>query len=320
MSTLASVLPKTEFAAELRWGLTRPRQKELHSKYLYDELGSALFDAITYLPEYGLTRADARLLRTHSPDIAAALPSPVRVVELGSGNGTKTRHILQALRQMQACVDYHPIDVSAAALARCERELADVAIVLPCQLSYLDGVTQAVQHRNPGETLFVLFLGSTIGNFERACAHGFLCDLRRRLKPGDALLIGADLEKPVDQMLAAYDDPTGVTAAFNLNLLGRMNRELGANFNLRAFQHVAIYNAKERRIEMYLRSLTDQTVSIPDADLMVHFAAGETIWTESSHKFSPEELPGMAAAAGFRAYEQWIDREWTFAESLWFAC
>jgi L-histidine N-alpha-methyltransferase len=320
MSTLASVLPKTEFAEEVRWGLTRPLQRELHSKYLYDDLGSALFDAITFLPEYGLTRADARLLVTYSRDIAAIVPGPVRVVELGSGNGSKTRHVLQALRQLQPRVFYHPIDVSASALSRCERELADVATVLPSPNSYLDGVTQAVQQRQPGETLLVLFLGSTIGNFERPCAHAFLCDLRRRLNRGDALLVGADLQKPVERMLAAYDDPTGVTAAFNLNLLGRVNRELGANFNLRAFQHVALYNEKERRIEMHLLSSTDQTVFIAEADFTVRLAAGETIWTESSHKFSPDELPHMAEAAGFRVRDQWVDREWPFAESLWFAC
>jgi L-histidine Nalpha-methyltransferase len=319
MSTPASVLPKTEFADEVRCGLTRPIQKELHSKYLYDDLGTALFDAITFLPEYGLTRADARLLESYSPDIVSLVPGPVRVLELGSGNGTKTRHILRALRRLQR-VFYHPIDVSVSALARCERELADVASVLPSASSYLDGVTQAVRHRKLGETLLVLFLGSTIGNFERPWAHAFLCELRQRLKPGDALLVGADLEKPVDRMLAAYDDAAGVTAAFNLNLLGRVNRELGADFNLRAFQHVALYNEKERRIEMHLLSSVDQTVSIPAADLTVRFTTGETVWTESSHKFSLDELPSMAAASGFRLRDQWVDREWPFAESLWFAC
>ena len=319
MSTLASVSSKTEFACDVRWGLTRSR-KELHSKYLYDELGSALFDAITFLPEYGLTRADTRLLRAYAPDIAAAVPGPARVIELGSGSGTKTRHILEALRRLQASVYYHPIDLSASALDRCEHELADVAAVEPSLSSYLNGVGQIVERRKTGETLLVLFLGSTIGNFERACALEFLRDLRQLLRPGDALLVGADLEKPIHRTLAAYDDPTGVTAAFNLNLLGRVNRELGADFNLRAFRHVAIYNERERRVEMHLLSPADQTVSIPGAELTVDFRAGETIWTESSHKFSPEELPRMAKAAGFRMRDQWIDPEWPFAESLWFAC
>ena len=308
-----------EFAADVRAGLTKPVQKELHSKYLYDELGSALFDAITLLPEYGLARADVRLLRAYAPEIAAAIPSPVRVVELGSGNGTKTRHILQAVRRLEPSVFYHPVDVSAAALARCERELADVACVLPSMRSYLDGVADAVRYRQPGETLLVLFLGSTIGNFERPCGEAFLKDLRRRLLAGDALLVGADLVKSRRRMLLAYDDPTGVTAAFNLNLLGRVNRELGANFNLRAFEHVAIYSDPERRIEMHLRSITDQTVSIPGADCTINFTAGETVWTESSHKYSVTELPAMAESTGFRVHQQWIDQEWPFVESLWIA-
>jgi len=324
MSTQASVLPKIEnadlreFAGDVRWGLSQPVQKELHSKYLYDELGSALFDAITFLPEYGLTRADARLLRTYAVDIAESVPGPVRVVELGSGSGTKTRYILQAIRQRQAHVAYHPIDVSAAALSRCVRELADVASVLPSRNSYLDGVMDAVHRRRPGETLLVLFLGSTIGNFERPSARAFLSDLQKQLQSGDALLVGADLEKSSERMVAAYDDPTGVTAAFNLNLLGRMNRELGANFTLRAFRHVARYNEEERRIEMHLLSLKDQTISIPGAEFTACFAAGETIWTESSHKFSPDDLPRMAGAAGFRVCDQWVDPEWPFVESLWY--
>jgi dimethylhistidine N-methyltransferase len=323
MSTQASVLPKIEnadlreFAGDVRWGLSQPVQKELHSKYLYDELGSALFDAITFLPEYGLTRADARLLRTHAADIAESIPGPIRVVELGSGSGTKTRYILQAVRQRQAHVAYHPIDVSPAALSRCVRELADVAAVLPSRNSYLDGLTDAVHRRRPGETLLVLFLGSTIGNFERPSARAFLSDLQKRLQPGDALLVGADLEKSPELMVTAYDDPAGVTAAFNLNLLGRVNRELGANFNLRAFRHVARYNEEERRIEMHLLSLKDQTVSIPSAEFTACFAAGETIWTESSHKFSQDDLPRMAGHAGFRVCDQWVDQEWPFVESLW---
>jgi L-histidine N-alpha-methyltransferase len=302
-----------EFASDVCSGLAKP-QKELHSKYLYDELGSSLFEAITHLPEYGLTRADERLLRRHAGDIASLLPSPLAVIELGSGVGQKTRHLLQA---MGGGVRYYPIDVSGDALARCERDLSDIAEVHPLEQSYLDGMARATAERQSGESFLVMFLGSTIGNFERKCAHTFLRDLRRALLPGDMLLIGADLVKERDRMLIAYDDPTGVTGAFNLNLLGRINRELGGDFQLRDFEHQARWNEDQRRIEMHLRSRMNQTAVIAEADLTVTFRAGETIWTESSHKFQLPELDAMAEQAGFSVQDQWIDRDWPFAENLW---
>ena len=303
-----------EFASDVRLGLTKP-QKELHSRYLYDELGSALFEAITHLPEYGLTRADERLLQAHAAEIASVLPPRVTVIELGSGIGQKTRHLLQALPD--PALRYFPIDVSADALARCERDLMDVAAVHPLQQSYLNGMSRAVALRRPGESLLVLFLGSTIGNFERPCALEFLRNVRHSLQPGDWLLIGADLVKDREQMLNAYDDPAGVTAAFNLNLLGRVNRELGGSFELRNFEHRALWNEAERRIEMHLRSRVSQSVFIAGADLQVAFRPGETIWTESSHKFNAGEMPAMAEQAGFRVEAEWIDSAWPFIESLW---
>jgi L-histidine N-alpha-methyltransferase len=308
-----------EFASDVRTGLAKP-QKELHSKYLYDELGSSLFEAITHLPEYGLTRADERLLRRHAGDIASLLPSPVAVIELGSGVGQKTRHLLEAIggpALNQDSLRYYPIDVSADALARCERDLSDIAQVYPLVQSYLDGMARATAARQPGESFLVMFLGSTIGNFERTCASEFLRDLRRSMLPGDMLLIGADLVKERDRMLVAYDDPTGVTGAFNLNLLGRINRELGADFQLRDFEHQARWNEQQRRIEMHLRSRLNQTVFIAEADLTVTFRADETIWTESSHKFQLPELDGLAEQAGFGVACRWIDRDWPFAENLW---
>jgi dimethylhistidine N-methyltransferase len=302
-----------EFACEVRNGLGKP-QKELHSKYLYDDLGSSLFEAITHLPEYGLTRADERLLRLHSRAIAAQLPPNLAVIELGSGVGQKTRHLIQAIGSNPR---YYPIDVSAEALGRCERDLSDIADVHPLVQSYLDGMAQATAERRQGEAFLVMFLGSTIGNFERKCALEFLRDLRRSLLPGDSLLIGTDLVKELDRMLVAYDDPTGVTGAFNLNLLGRINRELGGDFRLRQFEHQARWNHEQRRIEMHLRSRLNQTVSIPEADLTVSFRAGETIWTESSHKFQLSELKTIAEETGFQVDDQWIDLDWPFAENLW---
>ena len=327
MSTPASAWSRTdaqsdphlrEFAAEVRADLSKP-QKELHSKYLYDELGSALFEAITRLPEYGLTRADERLLCAHAEDITKLIAVPAGVIELGSGTGEKTRSILSALGQHGSKVHYLPIDVSPNALARCQRDLSDVAEVHPIAQSYLDGMASAVGRRPAEEPLLVLFLGSTIGNFERPRGVEFLQALRRLLQPGDALLLGADLVKDRDQMLRAYDDSIGLTAAFNLNLLARINRDLGANFELHNFQHEARWNERERRIEMHLRSRVNQTAFIAEADFTVRLQAGETIWTESSHKFQLHEICEMAGQTGFRVQAQWVDREWPFVESLWVA-
>lgn len=308
-----------EFASDVRVGLAKS-QKELHSKYLYDELGSSLFEAITHLPEYGLTRADERLLRFHAPEIASLLPAHLAVIELGSGVASKTRHLLEAIaasRGAEPPLRYYPIDVSWDALARCKRDLSDIAEVYPLVQSYLDGMARATFQRQPGESFLVVFLGSTIGNFEPKCALEFLRDVRRSLVPGDLLLIGADLVKDPHRMLVAYDDPTGVTGAFNLNLLGRINRELGADFKLRDFEHQARWNEDHRRIEMHLRSRLNQTAFIAEADLTVSFRAGETIWTESSHKFQAAELDALAAETGFTVVGQWMDRDWPFAENLW---
>ncbi len=307
----------SEFASDVRVGLSKPR-KELHSKYLYDQIGTALFEAITFLPEYGLTRADERLLVSYAGEIAAALEGPIDVMELGSGSGRKTRSILQAVGNNQPQnLLYYPIDVSTEALGRCLLELHGLADIIPLEETYLAGVDKAVASRRPGHSFLVLFLGSTIGNFERRCAEAFLRDLRQRLQPGDALLLGADLVKSPERLILAYDDPTGVTAAFNLNLLGRVNRELGANFDLRAFQHQAIYNENERRIEMHLHALADQDVTILAADFSIHIRAGETIWTESSHKFSLQELPVLAERTGFAPLKHWVDQDWPFVEALW---
>jgi L-histidine N-alpha-methyltransferase len=294
-----------EFACEVRAGLSKA-QKELPSKYLYDDLGSALFDAITVLPEYGLTRADQRVLERCAREIPLEFST---VAEFGSGSGRKTRAILEAL----APGDYFPIDVSMHALERCRRELCALARVEPIDASYINGLDRVPRN---GEPLLVLFLGSTIGNFDARCRTDFLRQVRDRLRVGDALLIGCDLMKPVDTLLDAYDDPSGVTASFNLNLLGRINRELGGDFDLRAFAHQAAWNPAERRIEMHLRSRVDQTV-IREAQFECSFRADETIWTESSHKFEADEIARIAHESGFTQEAQWIDGDWPFAENLW---
>ena len=306
-----------EFAADVRAGLTKPGQKELLSKYLYDNVGSALFEVICHLPEYGLTRADERLLRRHAGDIVERLATPIAVAELGSGSGKKTRQILEALCRRQR-TRYYPIEISPTALAMCERELSDIDCIsiLGFEREYLDGLLEVAAERRPGQHLLVLFLGSTIGNFDRMAGLKFLNQVRRILQPGDSLLLGTDLEKPSSQLLAAYDDELGVTAAFNLNLLARINRELGGDFDLAYFEHVAKINHHTRSVEMHLRSTRRQTVSIPAAELTVEFLEGETIWTESSHKYSPDEICRMASTAGFRCEVQWIDDQGPFAENL----
>lgn len=308
----------SEFARDVRAGLTRASQKTLPCRYFYDDVGSALFEAITCLPEYGLTRADARILQEHASDLVDLLPPNVITVELGSGTGAKTRPILEALDRRQLPV-YYPIDVSRSALAKCAQDFAPFGTVTPIEASYLDGLRQVAERRAPGQTLLVLFLGSTIGNFEPESAIDFLLAIRVVLQPGDALLLGTDLVKPVKQMLAAYDDPTGVTAAFNLNILARINRELEADFDLRQFEHVARYTEESQRIEMHLRSKLYQIVSIKRADLIVDFVPNETICTEACHKFMPEQIRNIARISGFRVESQWMDVDWPFAENLMIA-
>jgi L-histidine N-alpha-methyltransferase len=306
-----------EFADAVREALTKPRQKELPSKYLYDEVGSALFEAICVLPEYGLTRADARLLEKYAKEIVARLPFPIRVAELGSGSGKKTRWILEALSRRQKTY-YYPIEISPSALAACEKELGqiDLVSIVGYEQPYLEGLRAVAGGRDEQDHLLVLFLGSTIGNFDREAGEAFLREVRAILEPGDVLLLGTDLVKSAADQLLAYDDPAGVTAAFNLNLLARINRELEANFDLSCFRHEARWNAVERRVEMHLRSVRRQLVEIPVAGFGVMIDAGETIWTESSHKYQPQEVLAMAERTGFRCDRQWIDKEWPFAQNL----
>src|SRR5580658_4824807 len=295
------------FACDVRDGLSKP-QKELPCQYFYDEVGSALFEAITVLPEYGLTRADARLVRRLAPDLAGYFAGQPIVAELGSGSGSKTRWILESLAR-GGPLTYCPIDISATALDRCAQELAPFGEIVPIEDSYLTGLRRAICHRRSGQPLLVMFLGSTIGNFERADASDFLREIRGCLMPGDALLLGTDLIKPVARMILAYDDPAGVTAAFNLNLLARINRELDADFVLRNFAHEARFDERHGRIEMHLRSTVAQTVTIRAANFCCDLRKDETIWTESCYKFRPEEICEMANQVGFHCAARWIDEE-----------
>ena len=307
----------SEFAADVRESLTKPGQRELPSKYLYDEVGSALFEAICVLPEYGLTRADTRLLQQYSEEIVNRLPSPVRVAELGSGSGKKTRWILEALSRRQITY-YYPIEISPHALAACEKELAhiDLVSVVGYEQPYLEGLRSVAEGRDERDHVLVLFLGSAIGNFDRDAGEEFLRQVRATLRPGDALLLGTDLEKPVDLQLLAYDDPAGVTAAFNLNLLARINRELGADFDLSCFRHEARWNYADRRIEMHLRSTCRQSVRIHSSNLRIVLDEDETIWTESSYKYTEAGIRDLAGRAGLELARTWSDREDRFSVNL----
>lgn len=309
-----------DFAAEVVVGLNQPGQKELPSKYLYDEVGSALFDVICLLPEYGLSRAGMRLLQRHSHEIVSLLPSPVIVAELGSGSGQKTRLLLEALSRRQR-VNYYPIDISGSALSRCRQEIGQIdnVSIVGFERAYLDGLQEVSARRREGERILVLFLGSTIGNFDRPAGDQFLREVRAILREGDALLLATDLEKPIAQLLLAYDDPAGVTAAFNMNLLARLNRDLGADFDLKQFRHLARYDESERRVEMHLVSKAWQRITIREAGFRFYLREGETIWTESSHKYNPDEVIRMGARTGLRCVQQWIDAEWPFAQNLFFA-
>lgn len=320
----ADAVPRTEaieaFADAVRHGLTQP-QRELPSCYLYDEVGSALYETITLLPEYGLGRADERLLYRHADNILSLLPDQLIVAELGSGSARKTRWLLQALINRAAPLIYVPIDLSGSALRSCRKELFGLGglNLVGLERSYHEGLEEVAAHRPPDHTLLVLFLGSTLGNFERPAAEAFLSAIRQNLQPGDALLMGTDLEKPKADLLLAYDDPLGVTAAFNRNLLVRVNRELNGDFALSHFYHDVRYDAAQRRIEMHLRSDRRQTVRIENVGLTCNFQPDETIWTESCHKFNLDELRAMATRNGFHSAAQWIDNDWPFVESLWFA-
>ena len=309
-----------QFYSDVVIGLGQPGQKELPSKYLYDELGSALFDAICLLPEYGLTRAEDRILQRHAQEIISRLESPVVVAELGSGSGQKTRLLLEALARRQR-VNYYPIDISSRALNRCRQEIGQLNMVslLGFERAYLDGLKEVAARRRDGERLFVLFLGSTIGNFDRGADEHFLREVRAILQKDDSLLLATDLQKPKPTLLLAYDDPTGVTAAFNRNLLARINRELDADFDLSCFEHAVRYDEAEQRIEMHLLSTCWQRVTIRKARFSCCLREGETIWTESSHKYTPEQAVEMGRRAGFQSSGQWVDSEWPFAQSLFTA-
>ena len=291
-----------------------PRQ--LPSRFLYDTLGSALFDAICHLPWYRITRAELQLLQRHAATIGQLFREGGRVVELGCGNGEKLATLLT--NADVPGVHAHLIDLSDAALARSVQALATIEAldirVTTQQATYEDGLL-ALSTAEAPPTL-VAFLGSNIGNFDPPGAAAFLGLLRAALHPCDYLLLGADLVKPERELLLAYDDPLGLTAAFNKNLLLRMNTELGADFELDRFAHRVVWNREASRVEMHLVSLATQEVLVAEAELRVRLREGETIWTESSYKYEPAGIRQLVEPAGFVQRNQWIDERARFALTL----
>ena len=308
-----------DFGHDVRVGLTAPR-KWLPPRWFYDDLGSSLFDAICFLPEYYVLRAESEILTSFRDEIVRSFGPQVRLVELGSGAARKTRILLDALTERQQGLEYVPVDIDAAMLERTGRDLLNeygtLRVTGVASNFIRPSLPLSLLSPTRGRTV-VLFLGSTIGNFEPDAAAAMLRDLRSALAPGDALFLGADLKKERAILNPAYDDPLGVTAAFNRNILARINRELGGHFDFNAFRHLAFYDDGKSRVEMHLVSNRVQHVRIDAIDLEIGFGEGETIHTENSYKHDEATLAALADASGFRVSKTWTDsREWFANVSL----
>jgi len=309
--------PLVSFADDVVRGLTTEPKRFL-PKYFYDELGSQLFDAICLLPEYYLTRAENEILERYADEIVASIGGHKTLLEMGSGSASKTRLVIEAILREQRKLLFIPVDISVTALESSSRILLQSYPQLSIEAyaaDYFAGLAELSKHEERGPTL-ALFLGSNISNFETDEAIRFLRALRGVLRSGDALLLGADLKKDPHTLEAAYNDSLGVTAAFNLNVLARINRELGGNFDLRAFKHRAVYNAELGRIEIYIESKHEQTVTIKKLGLEVRFTEGEHIHTENSYKYDLEDISSLASKSGFTRARTWQDLQERFSSNL----
>lgn len=304
------------FADAVLSGL-RAETKSLPCRFLYDAIGSELFEEICDLEEYYLTRAEHSILDERADEIAALLPTPVQLTELGSGSSVKTRLLIEALLRHQDTLRYVPVDISPSILEDSSRSLLDTYAALEVHAiaaEYRSGIRQL--HRKSDHPQLIAWLGSNVGNFDRNAATEFLGDVREAMGKQDHLLLGIDLRKDSRTLERAYDDESGVTARFNLNILARINRELGGSFDLDAFEHRARYHEQEGRVKIDLVSLRDQTAKIDALDLEVSFAAGEAIHTEDSFKYSVEEIDALAASVGMRADKHWFDARSDFSLNL----
>lgn len=332
--------PRTGLAEDVRKGLTSP-QKRFLPKYFYDELGSQLFEAICLLPEYYLTRAEDEILRNYADEIVASVEGKKTLLEMGSGSASKTRLIIEALLREQDELLFMPLDISATALDSSSRILLQSYPRLRIEAyaaDYFAGMAELTKSESRKTALaevtwankpfrqsgrepdrrrtLALFLGSNISNFDTEEALRFLKAMRGVLHKGDGLLLGADLKKDRATLEAAYNDALGVTSAFNLNVLARINRELGGNFDLHKFKHHAFYNEDEGRIEIYIQSVENQRVRIEQLDLEVEFAEGELIHTENSYKFDAAGIDALANESGFVRTRTWLDSEGRFSSNL----
>jgi len=318
---LSSFAPSfaSTFADDVRTGLTA-LPKTLPPKYFYDALGSQLFEAICLLPEYYPTRAEAEIFERYAAEIVSQLPAPISLIELGSGSSTKTRLLIEAILSRQSELHYQPMDISASILESGAEKLLgeyDSLRVTGHVGDYTRGF--GAIERCAGERLLALFLGSNIGNYTLPEGRDLLRTIRNALRTGDGLLLGADLKKSAEVLIPAYDDALGVTAAFNLNLLARINRELDADFDLKQFEHQATYNEALGRMEIHAVSRAAQTVHIRALDLRVEFQSGETIHTENSYKYELAQLAAMAEETGFAPAKVWFDGEHRFSCNFWLA-
>jgi L-histidine N-alpha-methyltransferase len=313
---------RRSMAADIRAGLTAS-PKWLPCHLLYDARGSELFEAITELPEYYLTRTELALLERHAGEIAALAGGPRSVVELGAGTGTKTRIILDAVVAAAGAGAgepdlhgpvYHPIDVSRTALEEAASKLARPGLeIRPLVGQYNEWLPSLKDLPGPR---MLLFIGSSIGNYQPHEARALLSLARRGMSSGDTFLLGADLRKDEARLLAAYDDAAGVTAQFSKNVLHRINREFGASFDLDAFRHLALWNPEKWRMELYLESLRDQVIAIPSLSLRVTLAAGDRIHTENSYKLPLEEQQRLLASAGFAVATSFLSDDPSYALHL----
>jgi L-histidine Nalpha-methyltransferase len=337
---LTATAPVSPLLTDAISGLTAS-PKTVPSWYLYDALGSALFEAICRLPWYEVTRAEQRLLEQHGLTICTRA-NPRLIVELGPGSGEKLATLIRPATQVHPSLHLHLVDISAAALEQASRTLGQLthARITTSRATYEDGLRELASMRSSrpsgpytsspsssssaaapipihgGGRVMVLFLGSNLGNFDPPYAHALLTQIRAALQPGDTLLLGLDLVKPESVLRLAYDDPLGVTAAFNRNLLARLNGELGADFDVDRFAHAVRWDEAASRIEMHLVSRGAQTVQLRHASRTVAFEDGETIWTESSYKYELDDAERLGAAAGFRVRDQWVDTLGRFALTL----
>ncbi len=308
--------PLADFAEDVRRGLSSS-PKQLFPKYLYDELGSQLFEAICLLPEYYLTRAENEILSRYAGEIVGAIETPNTLIEMGSGSASKTRLLIETLLRDQPELLFVPVDISASALERSSRVLLQSYPRLWIEAfaaEYFEGLKELAK-KPRGRTL-ALFLGSNISNFEPDEARAFLRAMRSVLRSGDALLLGADLRKDKQILEAAYNDALGVTAAFSRNLLVRINRTLQADFDLPAFRHRAVFNETASRIEIYVESLRAQTVTIGKLELEIELREGELIHTEHSYKYDLEGIATLAAETGFVCGRTWFDERKRFSSNL----